>query len=85
MAKSTGTWRAPANTDTERHVDQLLKRIDCFCSERGWSHGYFSKTAAGDMTVVDRLKASGRVTAALMSRIEAYLAAQETAQAEAAE
>lgn len=66
-------WRAPKDTQTHHHVDRLLERIGGFCRDRGWSEGYFSKVAAGDVAVVERMREGGRVTAVVMARIERFL------------
>lgn len=64
-------------TATQKHMKALLERIDAFCAKKAWSEGYFSKVAAGDVGVVDRLRASGRVTGAKMDQIERYLDSHE--------
>ncbi|MBA83321.1 MAG: hypothetical protein CML60_02470 [Rhodobacteraceae bacterium] len=60
-------------TDTQKHIKRLIKRIECFCSEKSWSEGYFSKVSAGDVGVVERLRTTGKVTGAKMVQIEKYL------------
>lgn len=79
MANNEITWLEPVEqqeTKTEELAVSLLARIDLLCGERGWSEGYFSKLAAGDVNVVKRLRDAGRVTAAKMAQIERYLEAE---------
>jgi hypothetical protein len=60
-------------TATEKHVTIVLERVDAHIAKLGWSEGYFSKLAAGDVNVVRRMRESGRVTAVKISQIEQFL------------
>lgn len=64
---------AAVKTVTEEHVAWLLDRVDGFLFQRGWSEGYFSKRAAGDVNVIRRLRLAGKVTAHKMAEIEKFL------------
>lgn len=77
MTQPDDAWmsddEAAAKTVTEEHVAWLLGRVDDFLNQRGWSEGYFSKRAAGDVNVIRRLRQAGKVTAHKMAEIEKFL------------
>lgn len=73
MSSKNATWLNEPSTVTEKHIKALLLRVEVVCRENGWKEGYFSKKAAGDDTVVRRMRESGRVTAAIVARVERFL------------
>ncbi|SMP32039.1 hypothetical protein SAMN06265373_108121 [Shimia sagamensis] len=88
MANDDNVWLGPVEqleTETEELAASLLARVEFLCVKRGWSEGYFSKLAAGDVNVVRRLRDAGRVTAAKMAQIERYLEAEGVPTSSAAE
>jgi len=79
MSDKLTIWLNEPNTQTEQHIEQVLTRANALCQVNGWSEGYFSKMAAGDDTVIKRMRESGRVTAAIIARVERFLDEKEAA------
>lgn len=74
MDSDIATWLQSENTtQTEKHTQAVLVRVEIYCRTKGWAEAYFSKIAAGDDTVIRRMRTSGRVTAKVMARVERYL------------
>lgn len=68
------TWRKAPLTGTEQHAEDLLSRVDRFRESRGWSEAHFGKMAAGEQSTIPRLRETGRVSLAILNRVEAFLA-----------
>ncbi|WP_238368263.1 hypothetical protein [Mesobacterium pallidum] len=77
MAHSPSGWLTEPDTSTQKHAQDLLKRFDAFCSNRGWSDSYFAKQAGVDDSTIARLRDTGRVTLAIVVRLERSLAEME--------
>lgn len=81
MSSSKDTWLTDADTITQENTNILLRRIKEFCADRGWSETYFSKRAAGDSSIVSRLRETGGVTNLKLAKIERYLNENEKSEA----
>ncbi|MEP1521982.1 hypothetical protein [Ascidiaceihabitans sp.] len=80
MSIKSDQWlKTPVQSCSEELVASLLTKIDAFIASRSWTEGYFGKTAGGDVTLVKRMRETGRVTAKKMAEIEHYLNTWEDA------
>lgn len=73
MADRDRVWQENDETKVRACVDALVRRADSYRAHRGWSETYFGRVAAGDHTIMDRLRGKGRVTAAKMQLVEVFL------------
>lgn len=83
MVDDQKTWLDAPDTRIQECAIGLLERIEAYCAARSWGERYFGKTAAGDMTVVDRLRKTGRIRADTISKIEKYMTENPAAVREA--
>lgn len=72
MSKTDDSWLDQPDTETQRRVERVLKRIQDFCTARTWSEGYFGKVAVGDDLFVPRLR-RGKVQVRRLASAERYL------------
>lgn len=85
MEQAQNTWLAESSGPVGVEIRGLVRRVDLFCNAKNWTHGYFGKHVAGDDTIVNRLRQTGKVQARLILRIEEFLSENEAVIQEAAE